>query len=60
MVQYLDRLPYNFSGIAAHVTSTTFDPEALAKFHQETAWTESYKGLALRDYLPKLVDLLKM
>jgi MoaA/NifB/PqqE/SkfB family radical SAM enzyme len=60
VVQYLDRLPYNFSGIAAHVTSTTFDPEALAKFHQETAWTESYKGLALRDYLPKLVDLLKM
>ena len=60
VIQYLDRLTYDCSGIAAHVDGTTFDPTALAKFHQEAAWTEKYKKLALQDYLPRLVDLLKM
>ena len=60
VVQYLDRLPYNFSSIATHVSNTSFDPVALSKFHQEVTWTENYKKMALQDYLPRLVDLLKM
>jgi len=60
VVQYLDRLPYNFSSIATHVSNTSFDPVALSKFHQEVNWTENYKKMALQDYLPRLDNLLKM
>jgi len=60
VVQYLDRLPYNFSSIATHVSNTSFDPVALSKFHQEVTWTENYKKMALQDYLPRLDNLLKM
>jgi MoaA/NifB/PqqE/SkfB family radical SAM enzyme len=60
VAQYLDSLSYDFSSIAAHVVNTPFNPDSLAKFHQETAWTEKYKKMALQDYLPRLVNLLKM
>jgi MoaA/NifB/PqqE/SkfB family radical SAM enzyme len=59
VVHYLKTLSHDVSGLISHVEGTTFDPIALEKFHSEVAWTESYKGLALQDYLPRLVDLLK-
>jgi MoaA/NifB/PqqE/SkfB family radical SAM enzyme len=60
ILEHLSRSKYDFSGIVAHIKSTKFSPEALAKFHQEVTWTENYKKMALQDYLPRLVDLLKM
>lgn len=59
VIHYLKTLPQDVSGLIAHIEGTTFDPTALEKFHKEVAWTESYKGLALQDYLPRLVNLLK-
>ena len=59
VVHYLKTLSHDVSGLISHVEGTTFDPTALEKFHREVAWTESYKGLALQDYLPRLIDLLK-
>ena len=60
VIHYLKTLPQDVSGLIAHIERTTFDPTALEKFHSEVAWTEKYKNLALQDYLPRLVNLLKM
>lgn len=59
LIKHLTESGFDFSWLIKQITSDQFDPALINEFWQDVEWTESYHQLAIGDYLPDLVDLLK-
>lgn len=54
----LSQSHYDFGHVIRALDQDQHQPDLVAKFWEEAAWTQSYHGLAIQDHLPKLVSLL--
>jgi hypothetical protein len=59
--EYLKASPYDMSNVlnALDAENYKYSESAAQKFWEEVAWTESYHGMGLPDYLPELYRILR-
>ena len=60
IVDQLVNSQFDLSSTVQHINSCKFEPADLAQFEQEIAFTKEYKGLDIKEYLPKLTRLLEL
>jgi sulfatase maturation enzyme AslB (radical SAM superfamily) len=59
VVDHLERSQFDLQGIVNQIKTYQHTPAHTEKFWAETAWTEQYRGLAVEQYLPRLVNILQ-
>jgi hypothetical protein len=55
----LESSQFDLQGIVNQIKTHQHTPARVEKFWTETAWTEQYRGLAVAQYLPRLVNILQ-
>jgi sulfatase maturation enzyme AslB (radical SAM superfamily) len=56
---HLESSEFDLQGMVNQIKTYQHTPAHTEKFWAETAWTEQYRGLAVAQYLPKLVNILQ-
>ena len=59
VLTHLERSAFDLQGITNQIKNYSHTPAHAEKFWTEIAWTEQYKGLAIEQYLPRLVNILQ-
>lgn len=59
VIEHLEHSKFDLQGIVNQIKNYSHTPAHTEKFWSETAWTEQYRGLAVDQYLPRLVNLLQ-
>lgn len=59
VVEHLEHSKFDLQGIVNQIKNYSHTPAHTEKFWSETSWTEQYKGLAVDQYLPRLVNILQ-
>jgi hypothetical protein len=59
VLAHLESSQFDLQGIANQITDYSYTPTHAKKFWTETEWTKQYRGLAVEQYLPRLVNILQ-
>ena len=59
IIEHLESSQFDLQGIVNQIKTYQHTPAYAEKFWTETEWTEQYQGLAVEQYLPRLVNILQ-
>ena len=59
VVEHLEHSKFDLQGIINQIKNYSHTPAHAEKFWSETSWTEQYQGLAVEQYLPRLINILQ-
>ena len=59
VLTHLESSHFDLQGIVNQIKTFQHTPAYAEKFWSEVAWTEQYRGLAVEQYLPRLINILQ-